>query len=31
MDIKEKALQKHYEWGGKLEVISRARRYSRGC
>lgn len=24
MDIKEKALQKHYEWGGKLEVISRA-------
>jgi len=24
MDIKEKALQKHYEWGGKLEVVSRA-------
>lgn len=24
MDIKEKALQKHYEWGGKIEVISRA-------
>ena len=24
MDIKEKALQKHYEWEGKLEVISRA-------
>jgi malate dehydrogenase (oxaloacetate-decarboxylating) len=25
MDIKEKALQKHYEWGGKLEVVSRAK------
>ena len=24
MDIKEKALQKHYEWQGKIEVISRA-------
>lgn len=24
MDVKEKALQKHYEWEGKLEVISRA-------
>lgn len=24
MDIKELALQKHYEWGGKIEVISRA-------
>ena len=24
MDIKEKALQKHYEWGGKIEVVSRA-------
>lgn len=24
MDIKEKALKKHYEWGGKIEVISRA-------
>ena len=23
MDIKQKALQKHYEWGGKLEVGSR--------
>lgn len=25
MDIKQKALQKHYEWQGKLEVISRAK------
>lgn len=25
MDIKEKALQKHYEWQGKLEVVSRAK------
>lgn len=24
MDVKEKALQKHYEWHGKIEVISRA-------
>lgn len=24
MDIKEEALKKHYEWGGKIEVISRA-------
>ena len=24
MDIKEKALQKHYDWQGKIEVISRA-------
>ena len=24
MDVKEKALQKHYEWQGKIEVISRA-------
>lgn len=24
MDIKKKSLQKHYEWGGKIEVISRA-------
>ncbi len=24
MDIKEQALQKHYEWNGKIEVISRA-------
>lgn len=23
MDIKEKALQKHYEWQGKIEVVSR--------
>ncbi len=25
MDIKQQALQKHYEWQGKLEVVSRAR------
>lgn len=25
MDIKEEALKKHYEWQGKLEVVSRAR------
>ena len=24
MDIKQEALKKHYEWGGKIEVISRA-------
>lgn len=24
MDVKEKALEKHYEWQGKIEVISRA-------
>ncbi len=24
MDINEKSLQKHYEWGGKIEVVSRA-------
>ena len=24
MDVKEKALQKHYEWHGKIEVITRA-------
>lgn len=24
MNIREKSLQKHYEWGGKIEVISRA-------
>ena len=24
MDVKEKALQKHYEWQGKIEVVSRA-------
>ncbi len=23
MDIKQKALEKHYEWGGKIEVVSR--------
>lgn len=25
MDIKEKSLQKHYEWNGKIEVISKAK------
>lgn len=25
MDIREKSLQKHYEWGGKIEVISRVK------
>ena len=25
MDIREESLQKHYEWAGKLEVVSRAR------
>ena len=25
MDIKEEALKKHYEWQGKIEVISRAK------
>ena len=25
MDIKEEALKKHYEWQGKLEVVSRAK------
>lgn len=25
MDLKEKALQKHYEWNGKIEVVSRTR------
>ena len=24
MDIREESLKKHYEWGGKIEVISRA-------
>ena len=24
MDIKQKSLEKHYEWKGKIEVISRA-------
>ncbi len=25
MDIRERSLQKHYEWGGKIEVISRVK------
>ena len=25
MNIKEESLQKHYEWGGKIEVVSRTR------
>ena len=25
MDIKKKALKKHYEWNGKIEVISRTK------
>ncbi len=25
MDIREKSLKKHYEWGGKIEVISRVK------
>ena len=29
MDIKEEALKKHYEWGGKIEVISRVKIDSR--
>ena len=24
MDIRKESLKKHYEWGGKIEVISRA-------
>ena len=24
MDIRQKSLEKHYEWNGKIEVISRA-------
>ena len=24
MDVKEEALKKHYEWQGKIEVVSRA-------
>ena len=24
MNIREESLKKHYEWGGKIEVISRA-------
>ena len=23
MDIKQKSLEKHYEWNGKIEVVSR--------
>ncbi len=29
MDIKQQALQKHFEWNGKLEVVSRAKIESR--
>ncbi len=29
MDIRKESLKKHYEWGGKIEVISRARVESR--
>ena len=29
MDIKEESLKKHYEWGGKIEVVSRAKINSR--
>ena len=29
MDIRKKALEKHYEWNGKIEVISRAKITSR--
>ncbi|MBR5746852.1 MAG: NADP-dependent malic enzyme, partial [Clostridia bacterium] len=25
MDIREESLKKHYEWGGKIEVVSRAK------
>ena len=25
MDVKQESLKKHYEWGGKIEVVSRAR------
>ena len=25
MDIREESLKKHYEWAGKLEVVSRAK------
>ncbi len=25
MDIKERALEKHYEWEGKIEVVSRVK------
>ncbi len=29
MDIREKSLQKHYEWGGKIEVVTRCEINSR--
>ena len=29
MDIRQKSLEKHYEWGGKIEVVSRAKVNSR--
>ena len=29
MDVRQKSLKKHYEWGGKIEVISRTRIESR--
>ena len=29
MDVNQKALEKHYEWKGKIEVISRVRIESR--
>ena len=29
MDIREKSLKKHYEWGGKVEVVSRVKIESR--
>ena len=25
MDIKNKALEKHYEWKGKIEIVSRVK------
>ncbi|MBQ8041340.1 MAG: NADP-dependent malic enzyme, partial [Lachnospiraceae bacterium] len=25
MDIRQESLKKHYEWNGKIEVVSRAR------
>ena len=25
MNIREKSLEKHYEWGGKIEVVTRCR------
>ena len=25
MDVREASLQKHYEWNGKIEVVSRCR------